>query len=129
MSNHSTRNAYGYNAAAKPERNMQNNLPALVHPSRQQAVDFSAPVIHFGTSREITPRQSLKDQQFIRAQDEKGVAFLTAATKEQKLHTIFIGSISSELDDFWMERLLKVLVSFALCTHFENANRSSLSQN
>lgn len=90
------------------ERSRQADPAPYVHPSRMPAVDLSAPVIHFGTSREVAPRQSLKDQHFTRAQDEKGVAFLTAATKEQKVHTLFVGKISDEIDDFWMERLLKV---------------------
>lgn len=73
--------------------------------ARSSGVDFSAPIIHFGTSREVAPRQSLKDQHFTRAQDQ---SFLTAMTKEQKLNTIFLGGLPDDLDDFWMERILKV---------------------
>lgn len=83
-----------------------------VHPSRQQTVpanvDLTAPVIHFGTSREVAPRQSMKDQHFARAQDEKNQVFLTPATKEQKLLTLFVGGIGAETDDYWMDRILKV---------------------
>lgn len=102
--------SYDYNRSHHAE------AAPYVHPSRMQTtpsaeqgrsggVDFSAPVIHFGTSREVAPRQNLKDQHFTRAQEQ---SFLTAMTKEQKLHTIYIGELVDELDDFWMERILKV---------------------
>lgn len=87
------------------ERSGPAEAGASAHSSRPTPVDLTAPVIHFGVSREVAPRQ------YARAQDDKGIAFLTAPTKEQKMHTLFIGSISDKLDDFWMERVLKVRIS------------------
>lgn len=116
MSYAQNRAAYGYShqsssshTTARPEYSGDG---AYVHPSRQQAVpaqpDFSAPIIHFGTSREVQPRQSMKDQHFVRAQDDKIQSLLTPATKEQRLLTLFVASIPPKLDDYWVERILKV---------------------
>lgn len=70
-------------------------------------LDFSAPVIHFGTSREVAPRQSSKDQHFIRSQEDRLQTALAPISKENKLLTLFIGGLPKEMDDSWTERILK----------------------
>ena len=70
--------------------------------------DLSAPVIHFGTAREVQPRQVINNGILNKAQDDKMQSYLVPLTKEQKLLTIFLSNIPSEFDDYWMERVLKV---------------------
>ena len=105
--------ATGYSApAARP----YTDASAYADPQRSQpasttALDFSAPVIHFGTSRDLETRPTARDPFFTRAVDEKFRTTLFQLTKEQKLLSFFIGGIPQEFDDYWMERMLKVCSS------------------
>ncbi|CCG80931.1 Putative uncharacterized protein [Taphrina deformans PYCC 5710] len=76
------------------------------------AVDLSSPIIYFGTSREVAPRQSGKEQHFVRAADEKSLAALTPMTKEAKLLTLFIAGIPPYFDNLSLEKLFKAVAKF-----------------
>ncbi len=76
-------------------------------------VDFSAPVIHFGTSNPApyksnginsTPTVSARNPvEFVQPTGP-----LQPPSRDQQLRTLFVGSINEVLDDYWIERILKV---------------------
>ena len=81
--------------------------PAALRP------DFSAPVIHFGTARDVQPRQPIREEYIGRAQEDKTILY--ALTKEQKLLSFYLGDLPDEFDDYWVERMLKVEVWLVVC--------------
>jgi hypothetical protein len=82
-------------------------VPATLPPN----VDLSAPVIHFGTTNPM-PRERIRQGpvDFVPSQ-----TLLAPPTRQQKMHSLWIGGCPADiLDDYWMERILKV--SRRLCT-------------
>lgn len=89
-------------------------MPGFVPPANLPNINFNAPIIRLGTSvtrQNPVPSSSStsksgagSSQSFSR----DAAADLAPPSVEEQLKTVFVGSIPRDLDDEWLERILKV---------------------
>lgn len=110
----------GAPGTSAPPGTVQANMPArpgmpgFVPPANLPNINFNAPIIRLGTSVTRQNPVPTASSQGIKAGlstaqlARDAAADLAPPTVEEQLKTVFVGAIPKEVDDDWMERLLRV---------------------
>ncbi|KAG0130141.1 hypothetical protein HOY82DRAFT_504948 [Tuber indicum] len=103
-------------------------MPGFVPPANLPNINFNAPIIRLGTSvTRQNPVPSSSSASKSGAGSSQGfsrdaAADLAPPSVEEQLKTVFVGSIPKDLEDEWIERILKSVAPLKKWTRATNEN-------